>query len=150
MRGRAGRENLPGEVVIQTYNPDNFSIEYAKKQDYDLFYNTEIMLRQRLKYPPFCDIIMITFSSNYENEAQKMAKMWHETLNKIKKDEYLIYPPMPAPISKIKNKYRYRMIIKCNLSNHIIDILNEVLQKQETWKIKSTRVAIDVNPSNMM
>ena len=105
------------------------------------------MLRERLKYPPFCDIIMVTFSSSLEEQAKKMANKWYEYL---KCKELLIYPPMPAPISKIKNKHRFRIIIKCNFSNRIINLLNEVLEKQETWRIKTVRVSIDVNPSNMM
>ena len=66
--GRAGREEK-GRVIIQTYNPDNFSIEYAKHQDYKMFYNTEIMLRKNLKYPPFCDIIMLQIMGENENEV---------------------------------------------------------------------------------
>ena len=57
--GRAGRENLPGRVIIQSYNPENFSIQDAQKQNYQEFYETEIALRKQLKYPPFCDIIVI-------------------------------------------------------------------------------------------
>ena len=72
--GRAGREKEKGRVIIQTYNPDNFSIECAKKQDYKLFYNTEITLRKQLKYPPFCDIIVIGFTSTDENEVIKSAQ----------------------------------------------------------------------------
>ena len=59
--GRAGREKDKGKVLIQTYNPDNYAIEFSKNQDYDLFYNAEIDLRKMLKYPPFCDIILIRF-----------------------------------------------------------------------------------------
>ena len=90
---------------------------------------------------------MVTFSSKLEEHAKKVANMWY---NYLKGKELLIYPPMPAPISKIKNKYRFRMIIKCNFSNRMINLLNEVLEKQETWKTKTVRVSIDVNPSNMM
>ena len=61
--GRAGREKLPGKVIIQTYNPDNFSIQEAQQQNYKKFYETEIALRKQLKYPPFCDIIIIGFNS---------------------------------------------------------------------------------------
>ena len=68
--GRAGREQLDGKVIIQTYNPDNFSIICAQKQDYKMFYNTEIALREQLKYPPFCDIILIGFNSLNEKKAQ--------------------------------------------------------------------------------
>ena len=58
--GRAGREEN-GNVVIQTYNPDHYAIIDSSKQDYDLFYNQEVALRKMLKYPPFCDIILISF-----------------------------------------------------------------------------------------
>lgn len=66
--GRAGREEK-GRVIIQTYNPDSFCIDYAKQQDYKLFYNTEIMLRKSLKYPPFCDIIMVLVTGENEKEV---------------------------------------------------------------------------------
>ena len=59
--GRAGREKDKGKVLVQTYNPDNYAIEYAKEQNYESFYNAEIDLRKMLKYPPFCDIILIRF-----------------------------------------------------------------------------------------
>ena len=69
--GRAGRENIPGKVIIQTYNKENFSIQYAREQNYNKFYNAEIKIREQLKYPPFCDIIMCSISSKNENEARK-------------------------------------------------------------------------------
>ena len=75
--GRAGRGEDKGRVIIQTYNPDNFSIECAKKQDYNLFYNTEISLRKQLKYPPFCDIILIGFTSVIEQEVVKVSGKIH-------------------------------------------------------------------------
>ena len=71
--GRAGREGKDGKVIIQSYTPDNFSIECSKKQDYNLFYETEIALRKQLKYPPFCDIILISFDSLNEQEIQKLS-----------------------------------------------------------------------------
>src|SRR5699024_3492160 len=61
--GRAGRENLPGKVIIQTYNPENFSIISAQKLNYNMFYETEIDLRKQLKYSQFCDIMLIVFNS---------------------------------------------------------------------------------------
>ena len=134
--------------MVQTYNPDHFSIEYAKKQDYDLFYNAEISLRKKLKYPPFCDIIVMWISSKIEQDAKKIAKKWYEFLNSKCKNDYMTYQPMPAPISKIKNKYRYRIIVKCSFNSHMIDILNE--GEKHIEKNKNIRVLVDVNPSNMM
>ena len=71
--GRSGREEK-GKVIIQTYNPDHYSITYAQKQDYNLFYDAEVTLRKMLKYPPFCDIILIRFSGKDINEIRKNIK----------------------------------------------------------------------------
>ena len=150
--GRAGRESNDGQVIIQTYNPDNFCIKYAKEQNYDMFYETEIELRKELKYPPFCDIIMIGISSASEQEVEKASRKIYELINKenIKyKTKIEVYKPVVAPISKIKNKYRWRIIIKCKLNNNIINLLNSVLEKYYNLKFKNTRVVVDVNPNNM-
>ena len=71
--GRAGREE-PGRVVIQTYNPDHYAIIHSKNQDYEAFFNTEIVLRKMLKYPPFCDIILIKFQGTNVYELQKATR----------------------------------------------------------------------------
>ena len=117
-----------------------------------MFYETEIALRRQLKYPPFCDIIMIGISSVSEQEVEKASKKIYELINKenIKyKTKIEVYRPVVAPISKIKNKYRWRIIIKCKLNNNIINLLNSVLEKYYNLKFKSTRVIVDVNPNNM-
>lgn len=149
--GRAGRESLPGNVIIQTYNPDNFSIECAKKQDYDMFYDTEICLRKQLKYPPFCDIILFGISAEDEKIVEKVSnKIYDELLIKINNiKEVNLYKPRPAPIDKIKNKYRYRIIIKGKFDNNMIEIINEVLQEVYSFN-KKARIVVDVNPTNMM
>ena len=83
--GRAGRENLPGTVIIQTYNPDHFSIECASKQDYNAFYEVEENLRKCLKYPPFCDIIVIGISGEIEEQVKEISNFLYTNLNaKIK------------------------------------------------------------------
>lgn len=73
--GRAGRENLPGKVIVQSYNPENFSIQCAKKQNYENFYETEIALRKQLKYPPFCDITVVSFNGLQEKEIRASHSM---------------------------------------------------------------------------
>lgn len=147
--GRAGRENLPGNVIIQTYNPDNFSIEYAQKQDYDLFYNTEINLRKQLKYPPFCDIIVIGISSLDEEKIKKASEYIYQNIVS-KNINMSVYKPMPAPIDKIKMRFRWRIIIKCHLNNGVIDGINDVLEKFYKSRIKDVRVIVDINPNNML
>ena len=151
--GRAGRGESKGRVIIQTYNPDNFSIECAKKQDYELFYNTEIGMRKQLKYPPFCDIILIGFSSESEKEVQKTANSVHLYLkNRVINENIgiILYKALPSPIDRIKNRYRWRILIKCKLSDDIINLLNDALEFSNTVRAKKTRITIDLNPNNMM
>ena len=150
--GRAGRENLPGKVIIQTYNPDSFPIEFSKKQDYDLFYKTEINLRKQLKYPPFCDIIVIGFSGENAQEITKVSTYVYNLLKtNLEKYDFKVFMPMPAPIDKIKNKYRWRIIAKGNVTENVTIIINKCLQKfYESGFGKKTNIAVDVNPNNMM
>ena len=149
--GRAGREKTPGKVIIQTYNPDNFSIECAEKQDYNIFYSTEIKLRKQLKYPPFCDIIVFGISGINEKNVENTSKeIYNSIVQRMQYKEGVdIFKPRPAPIDKIKNKYRYRIIIKANFDEEIIDIINEVLKETYTSNLKS-RIVVDVNPTNML
>ena len=148
--GRAGRENLPGKVIIQTYNPDNFSIICAQKQNYNLFYETEIALREQLKYPPFCDIILIGLNSYQELEIKKVSSKIYQYLEqRLNKEEFKVLRPMPCPIDKIQNRYRWRIIIKGNMTEKTNKILNDCLKEIYTLNIKDTRIAIDVNPNNM-
>lgn len=145
--GRAGREKNKGKVIIQTYNPDNFCIECSKEQDYEKFYNAEIMLRKQLKYPPFCDIIVIGISSTNENEVKNVSNLIYSNISKQYKNNFSIYKPMPAPIDKIKNKFRWRIIMKCKLDNNIIDVVNYSLKDIKSSKV---RISIDVNPNSMI
>ncbi len=153
VEGRAGRESNDGKVIVQTYNPDNFSIECAKKQDYDMFYKTEIELRKQLKYPPFCDIILINFSGTNEKEIMKLSNFVYTYLFKslnINSEQFKIFKPMPSPIDKIQNKFRWRIIIKGNMTDKANQVLNNCLKEVYNKNLKNTNITIDVNPNNMM
>lgn len=151
--GRAGREKEKGKVVIQTYNPESLAIDYSKKQDSNLFYNTEIKIRKQLKYPPFCDIILIGFSSESEKDVINSAKfMYKEIKEKIinEKLPIILYKPIPAPVDKIKNKIRWRLLIKCKLDDKIINALTECNESLRKQNLKDVKTIIDINPTNMM
>ena len=148
--GRAGRENLSGKVIIQTYNPDNFSIICAQKQNYEMFYETEIALRKQLKYPPLCDIILISFNGLNEYNIKNISnEMYKKLLEKLNQEEFKIFRPMPSPIDKIQNRYRWRIIIKGNITVEANEILNQTLKEIYSKNIKDIRISIDVNPNNM-
>ena len=151
--GRAGREKDEGRVIIQTYNPENYAIEYSKTQDYNLFYDTEINIRKELKYPPFCDIIMIDMSAKNERELIEIAKRLHIYLkNRVINEKFglLLYSPVPSPIDKIKDRYRMRIIIKCKYAERINELVNSMLNEFYNMKAKTGRVAIMLNPHNML
>ena len=115
-----------------------------------MFYETEIALREQLKYPPFCDIILISFSSLNENEIKEVSRQVYEYLQaNLSEEEYKIFKPMPAPIDKIQNKHRWRIIIKGNMTESANNVLNNCLKQIYNKDLKSTRVMIDVNPNNM-
>ena len=117
-----------------------------------MFYNTEIALRKQLKYPPFCDIILFNVSSKDKDKVEVAAKKLHTLLQKnvIKyKVNIEIFNPVVAPISKIKNNYRWRIIAKCKLGNSIVNFVNNTLEEFYGLKIKNVRVVADSNPNNM-
>ena len=151
--GRAGRDKDKGNVIIQTYNPDSMAIEYSKEQNYNKFYDTEIIIRKQLKYPPFCDIILIGFSSENENNVIKSAKNVYTSIkNKIIEEKLpiILYKPVPAPVDKIKNKIRWRLIIKCKFDERIINAIDSSVKDLQKQNIKDVKTTIDINPTNMM
>ena len=151
--GRAGRDNLQGKVIIQSYNPENFAIQCSQKQNYEMFYDTEIELRKQLKYPPFCDIIVIGFDSISEILIQNVSKEMYQNLksnlNNLNENEFKIFLPMPSPIDKIQNRYRWRIIIKGNMTENANEAINNCLKQIYKKDLKNIRITVDVNPNNM-
>ena len=149
--GRAGREQLPGKVVVQTYNPNSFAIELSKGQNYDLFYKTEIELRKQLNYPPFCDIIVVGFSGKDNNEISKLSTYVYKLLKtNLENYNIKVFMPMPAPIDRIKNRYRWRIVAKGKVTSEVNIVINKCLQKVYNSGIsKNTNIIIDVNPNTM-
>ncbi len=142
---------MPGKVIIQSYNPENFSIQCAKKQNYEKFYETEIALRKQLKYPPFCDITVVNFNSLQESEIQQVSQWIYDYLkNNLNQEQFKIFKPMPAPIDKIQNRYRWRIILKGNITGEANDMLNQCLRQAYEKNWKNTKITMDVNPNNMM
>lgn len=153
--GRSGRRNASGKAVIQTINPNNEIIEFASRQDYKAFYESEINLRKLLTYPPFCDIYSVSFTSEDENKSALCAKEFFDIFVELNKTEYknekfIVLGPSPAKISKISNNYRHRLAIKCKNSKSVRRMLNDILQKIAKMKeYKEVTVGIDLNPYDM-
>lgn len=124
--GRAGRSNMPGEVVIQTFNPDHYVIECVKENNYDKFYLQEMQFRKNLKYPPYYYLVSIkVIGKNYEEiitNAKKAKKYLDDNLNK----DTIILGPTTASVFKFNNEYRMQIIIKYKYDDKLMDVLKDL------------------------
>lgn len=111
-----------------------------------MFYNDEIRLRERLEYPPFTNIVLIGISGFNQKEVQTVSNELYNTLEKNINPNINLYKPLPAPINRIKNRFRWRIIIKCKFNDDVINIINKSLSEINNMK---TRIIVDVNPNNM-
>ena len=102
-----------------------------------------------MKYPPFCDIIIFGINSSDKDEIKEASEALYKILKKYGQAEMQIMPPLPAPIDRIKYRYRWRIIAKCRLNSKIIDMVNNALEEYYQKKFNKTRVIVDVNPNNM-
>lgn len=147
--GRAGRGEKKGRVIIQTYNMDAYSIKTALTQDYKKFFDKEIELRRLLNYPPFMDIGVMTFSGKDDKETFRWAdsvKKYVMKLNMKYALEMEVLGVNRTPISKIKNRYRWRIIIKCARYDTIVKLLTRVTDKFMKSKSSDVILNIDINP----
>ena len=149
--GRSGRGKKEGKVVIQTYNADNLTVQYAANNDYDSFYKNEIIMREAMNYPPFTSILVITMSSEDENLLIKNIQNVGINLKyKIQhNDKITLLGPCPCGISKIKNFYRWQIIIKGNIEELIAEEIKNLVYESVKSVYNSIRVSIDINPSSM-
>ncbi len=144
--GRAGRGDKRGRAIIQTYMPDEFSIVTAQKQIYKDFYTNEINVREKLNFPPFCDIIVAVVSGTDEKAVIKDTEQFYN----IFKEYFEVYKPVPAPISKINDNYRWRVLLKAKITDEVIESLNYCLDNYEIVRNKENKLNFDINPNNMM
>lgn len=142
--GRAGRESLIGEVIIQTFMPQNETIKYASNQDYLNFYEEEIQNRKLFDYPPFCQMIKVVFSSMDEQKAKEYSIQFRNIIIKNLSNEYKIHPVLPSGRVKVKDVYKYQFLIRGKNTLFISKVLENI--KKEFKLPSSVSLFIDVDP----
>lgn len=148
--GRAGRANKPGEVLIQTYNPNHYAIQLARKQDYEAFYRYEMRIRKALSYPPYYFTVGLTLSHKDEQEVIKKS---YEIVTLIKEgltDKIKILGPTPKPVARTHNLYHYQIIIKYRFEDQLEIVLNHILDLTQAKENKKLRLIIDYEPQSFM
>ena len=151
--GRAGRKEKTGRAVLQTYSPGNEVLELAAKQDYERFYDMETEFRRSSVFPPYCDIVTLSFSSEVETDLLNAVKIFGAELDSLAKSEYqdvkfILYGPFRNEIYKIAGRYRMRYIIKCRDSARLRAMLSSLLKKYAAG-LKNVTLSADVNPANL-
>lgn len=148
--GRAGRGDKKGRAIIQTYSPQHQVIQTAKEQDYKTFFAKEIAYRQKTGYPPFCDIVHIVVSGeDLQLVKENMAQIFESLKNAFEENDIYatLIGPSPSPVSKISNRYRWRILIKCENNEKLRSILRE---KVIDVVRKDISVNLDINPTSII
>lgn len=149
--GRAGRGEVPGEVVIQTFNPDHYSIQRAKVHDFIGFYQEEIQFRKALEYPPFSRFVNFRLTGNSEKKtetiAKEMGRIGQSFVEKRYRQGIEILGPSAAPLSKMKGKFRWQMLIKGKSTKLLHHFSRELAAGTEALiKGKGVNLDLDVDP----
>ncbi|MGE7779194.1 primosomal protein N' [Peribacillus sp. NPDC097264] len=149
--GRAGRHTLPGEVVIQTYTPEHYSIELSAMQDYDAFYEREMYIRRQAHYPPYYYVILVTVShEDLMKTVSVTDKITNFLSSRLHKDS-IVLGPVASPISRINNRYRYQCLIKYKREPELYHHLRTLLEHyQKETAQNHLQISIDLNPQIMM
>jgi len=147
--GRSGRGDHPGKVFVQTYNPDHPSITFATHQDSKGFLEQEIKLREELLYPPFSRLVNVRISGRFESETERIAndsgRIARKMVSKLPMGSLEILGPSPCPIYKIRNRFRFQMLLKSS-NAAILRSFSKQLLSLISKSSSSVRFSIDVDP----
>jgi primosomal protein N' (replication factor Y) len=149
--GRAGRSTLEGEVIIQTSQPDHYALAHVKDHDFKGFYNEELSYRSGLHYPPFSRIILVELKGSNERRVETCALSLGESLTSALGPAPIL-GPSPAVISRIKNEYRWQVIVKAEKTSDVNatvarrTVAQAVGRLRESSAANGVRIGIDVDP----
>ncbi len=153
--GRAGRSVLAGEVIIQTSQPGHYALKHVQEHDFIGFYNEEIEFRKAINYPPFSRVIVVEFKGKNEKHVEQLAIAFGKTLFSLLNRDSIL-GPSPAVLSKIKNEYRWQIIIKANKEgdkngtrarHSVARVVQQVQRQSATLNVK---IIVDVDPTGIL
>ena len=164
--GRAGRGHKPGEVLIQTHNPRHHSLLCAKEHDTSKFRELELEQRQHLRMPPFHSLTMVVCSSPHEERAESLIREIAEKILIISSkknnlqtaklsekaerfDTVQVIGPIEAPMKKLRNRFRWQLLMKANNVSPLLCLLKQVFEKPPSTR-RDELIQIDVDPHHMM
>jgi len=155
--GRAGRGKQPGQVILQTFNPEHFCITTARDQDYRTYYDQEIRFRKSALYPPFCRLVQVIVTGKDQGQTARCARQTGKICRKVVADlpgvsnTVQVLGPVTAPLSRIKGRYRWQLLLKGTRVDHLHGVA-QTLRHEVTRNLpgRAVRLIIDVDPMNML
>ena len=146
--GRSGRAQEPGEVVLQTYDPENYILRFAAHYDYEGFYAHEISMRAATMFPPFAKIIRVMVTGEDEKETLEALKAVYEKLQRVyaaHSEEFLFFNRMHSPIKRIQNKFRYQVLMRLT-DGKVLKKIYDICAEEHH---KNVLIYVEENPSNL-
>lgn len=151
--GRAGRGDFPGHVIIQTMRPDHYAIVLARRHDFQAFYDHEMNIRQNPPFPPFVRMIAFHIQGEREDDVRQSAGNIAMLCRKVNRERKLlleILGPAPAPIDKIKNRYRWQVLVKGARYDNLHGLCAQIELNITSLLVRKSKMSIDVDPDNLM
>lgn len=153
--GRAGRGQVPGRVVIQSFYPDHYALRFAGRQDYPAFYQQEIEFRRQLGYPPFRSLVQVLISSGAAgkglNIGSKVAEEIKSSAARLGLQSRLqVLGPAAAPLEKLRGQYRFQVLLKAAPDANLSEMLQDAFTHLATRKVPLAGVHVDVDPLSLL
>jgi primosomal protein N' (replication factor Y) len=149
--GRAGRGDLPGRVLIQTYHPHHYALRHATAQDYRGFYDEEIRHRRNHGYPPFVALALLLIRHKDPARARSTAQQLRNFLAEANRDHSCrLLGPAPAPFARLRNEHRIQILLKSPSRKQMRAVIDEALKNFEDAGGDARAVALEIDPVNMM
>jgi primosomal protein N' (replication factor Y) (superfamily II helicase) len=148
--GRAGRGNLPGEVLIETYYPEHYAIQHAVDQDYSAFFEREVHFREVMHYPPFIALANVLVRDRKIENAARWSRAIAAWFDSQKHSELKVLGPAAAALSKLRNDYRFQILLKSPNRRLLAQVLEGALGFCAEKKIPESAVIVDVDPVSLL
>ncbi|PID72838.1 MAG: primosomal protein N' [Desulfobulbus propionicus] len=151
VNGRAGRGKEPGKVLIQTHQPHHYAIRFAQEHDYTALYEQEVATRSPMEFPPFSRLVNFRLSGPFEAKVEQAAQ---KTANVMQpfclKQGLTVLGPAPAPLSKVRNKFRWQVAVKGKHPALLGQMVDHILAHKRALCSSSVTMQVDVDPENLM
>ena len=148
--GRAGRGDAPGKVILQTYFPEHYAVQFASRHDYAGFYEKEIRYRNWMRYPPFSALANVLVRSAKLEQALKWAGVLGRWFDRARHPGIRVLGPAAAPLVRLKRDYRYHFVLKSESREKLNALLRAMLAHAAEEKVPRTHILVDVDPQSLL